>query len=179
MKREIRQYQVSEMPIGHGFINLTGMRFGRFMVMSFWGAANHKRTRYWNVVCDCGSRTVVAAHSMKGGNSRSCGCLRRELRIERNTTHGEGRRNERTNEFTAYLAAKRRCLNPNCRAFKDYGGRGIEFRFNSYQEFLAEVGRKPTSLHTLDRINNDGHYEKGNLRWATRAEQARNRRPSN
>ena len=76
--------------------------------------------------------------------------------------------------------AKQRCTNPNCAAYADYGGRGIEFRFPSVRAFvewtLRNIGARPTTAHSLDRIDNARHYEPGNLRWATRAEQARNKR---
>lgn len=76
--------------------------------------------------------------------------------------------------------AKQRCTNPNSGAFADYGGRGIEFRFPSVRAFaewvLHNIGFRPTALHSLDRIDNERHYEPGNLRWATRSEQARNKR---
>lgn len=76
--------------------------------------------------------------------------------------------------------AKQRCTNPNSGAFADYGGRGIEFRFPSVRGFaewvLHNIGPRPTANHSLDRIDNERHYEPGNLRWATRTEQARNKR---
>lgn len=76
--------------------------------------------------------------------------------------------------------AKQRCTNANTGAFADYGGRGIEFRFPSLRAFaewvLHTIGPKPTERHSLDRIDNSRHYEPGNLRWATRSEQARNKR---
>jgi hypothetical protein len=76
--------------------------------------------------------------------------------------------------------AKQRCTNPNCSAYADYGGRGIEFRFPSVSAFaewvLLNIGPKPSLLHSIDRIDNSRHYEPGNLRWATRSEQARNKR---
>lgn len=76
--------------------------------------------------------------------------------------------------------AKQRCTNPNSNAFADYGGRGIEFRFPTVRAFaewvLYNLGPKPSLLHSLDRVDNNRHYEPGNLRWATRQEQARNKR---
>ena len=78
-------------------------------------------------------------------------------------------------EYKAFYSAMSRCNNPNRSSYKRYGGRGIEFRFDSWLEFWEELGARPSNLHTLDRINPDGHYEKGNVRWATRKEQANNR----
>jgi hypothetical protein len=82
---------------------------------------------------------------------------------------------EQTVEEQAYYNARARCTNPNNRNYKNYGGRGIEFRFTSFEQFHAEIGGRPTGK-TLDRQNNDGHYEPGNVRWASRSEQARNKR---
>ena len=80
-----------------------------------------------------------------------------------------------TPEYTAFSNAKNRCTNPNFDFWKDYGGRGIEFRLASFEEFFAHIGSRPTPEHSLDRIDNDGHYEVGNIRWATREEQLANR----
>ena len=75
-----------------------------------------------------------------------------------------------------YAAAKQRCTNPKNNSYKNYGGRGIEMRFKSCRELLDEIGHRPSPELSLDRINNDGHYEKGNVRWATILVQANNRR---
>lgn len=108
-------------------------------------------------------------------NTESCGCIRSEKvskwNIDR-STHGA----IKTPEYWAYKGAKGRCTNPRNRSYKDYGARGIQFRFNSFQEFLDEVGLRPLPQYSLDRINNDGHYEKGNLQWANKKAQANNRR---
>jgi hypothetical protein len=81
----------------------------------------------------------------------------------------------RTPEYYAFFNARDRCTKPKNRAFKNYGGRGIEFRFASFEEFFAELGPRPQGTE-LERINNDGHYEPGNVRWATHGEQQVNRR---
>jgi hypothetical protein len=80
-----------------------------------------------------------------------------------------------TSEYRTFKSAKARCTNPNSSSWKNYGARGIEFRFTSFETFFAELGPRPKGL-TLDRINNDGHYEPGNVRWATRSEQMYNQR---
>jgi len=76
----------------------------------------------------------------------------------------------------AFHQAKHRCTNPNAPAWKNYGGRGIQFRFESFEKFFEEIGERPTSAHSLDRKDNDGHYEPGNVRWATKCEQNQNQR---
>jgi hypothetical protein len=80
-----------------------------------------------------------------------------------------------TPEYQAWADAKSRCTNPNHKRYSDWGGRGIEFRFESFADFYMELGPRPEG-YTLDRINNEGHYETGNVRWATRTQQQHNRR---
>jgi hypothetical protein len=80
-----------------------------------------------------------------------------------------------TREYASYCSAKGRCTNPTDKQWKDYGGRGIKFLFTNFEQFFAELGNSPKGK-TLDRIDNDGHYETGNVRWATKKAQANNRR---
>lgn len=96
--------------------------------------------------------------------------------VKANTTHGHAKRGNWSPEYRAFVLAKARCNNPNREVYKYYGGRGIEFRFNSFEEFFAELGPKPTLKHQVERMNNDGHYEIGNVKWATRSEQSHNQR---
>lgn len=88
-------------------------------------------------------------------------------------THGM----TRSPEYVAYINAMMRCTNKSREDWANYGGRGIEFRFTSFVDFLAVIGKRPSRKHTLDRIENNGHYEVGNIRWATRTQQNRNQRP--
>ena len=94
--------------------------------------------------------------------------------------HGDSVRNDgkRTSEYMAWQGMLSRCRNPNYRQYADYGGRGISVcdRWLIYENFLADVGRKPSPDLTIDRINNDGNYEPGNVQWASRKTQSRNRR---
>lgn len=90
------------------------------------------------------------------------------------TSHGM----KGTVEYTSYLDAKQRCNNENNKHYKNYGGRGIMFLFKSFEEFYEELGNKPSSAYQLDRIDNDGNYERGNVRWATREQNISNRRCS-
>lgn len=96
-----------------------------------------------------------------------------------NLTHGGCH----TPEYAAYNAARERCTNPKDKGWPHYGGRGIQFRFTSFEQWYAELGPRPAgvtakgkALYSVDREDNDGHYEPGNVRWATQAEQVANRR---
>jgi hypothetical protein len=153
--------------------NLTGRRRGRNVVYGLYG---HEAigTYRWLVRCDCGNwNTITRRNFLNSSSNDSCGCLKREKMIARRTTHGRSR----TAEYKIFHCAVQRCNNPTHYQYHNYGGRGIEMRFQSFEEFFAEVGPRPDPNLSIDRINNDGHYEPGNLRWATRSEQQRNRRP--
>jgi hypothetical protein len=105
---------------------------------------------------------------------KSCGCFLIEWAktvASRSITHGQSY----TSEFRAFTSAKNRCTNKKNQGYKNYGGRGIEFRFKSFEEFWQELGKRPPGL-SVDRINNNGYYEIGNVRWATGSQQQRNRR---
>lgn len=167
----------------------TGQRFGRLVAVGPEGRSKDGHAT-WLFQCDCGNTHVVVP-----GESKSCGCLNSEAsRARMVRLHREGRSPKRTGpstgwysgmsyipEYRAFAGARARCNNPKDKDWADYGGRGIEFRFISFDEFLEELGPRPKaldvkgrSLYSLNRIEVDGHYEKGNVRWATRAQQANN-----
>jgi hypothetical protein len=151
--------------------NLTGRRFNRLLVLSH--AANKGGRTHWLCRCDCGAEKTVDGGSLVSGNTKSCGCLTVEAAKQRLTTHGR----TGSPEHWSWFAMRVRCNNPKSIQFHNYGGRGIrvcERWLNSFENFLADMGRRPPDT-TLHRINNDGNYEPGNCIWATRKEHELNK----
>ena len=159
---------------------IVGMRFGRLITDIETDRKYKNGARYWECICDCGNRTITTNHALKTGHTKSCGCLRDELRNLTVTKHGHSRDYRHTPEYSCWDNLKRRCFNPQHHSYHNYGGRGISVcqEWNeSFMAFFNHIGPRPTSKHTIDRINNDGNYEPGNVRWSTRSENLLNRRP--
>jgi hypothetical protein len=156
-------------------INLVNKKVFRLLVLRY--LYTKPNGSYWECLCDCGNICIKRGNTLKHNKEKSCGCYKKEYVANKNFKHGFSERNGINKVFYgAFLNAKRRCENPNNKRFYDYGGRGIKFLFSSFQEFKDELGPRPSPDHSVDRINNDGNYEKGNLRWSTRSEQQRNSR---
>jgi hypothetical protein len=147
--------------------DITLQRFGRLVAVRPTERRDY-RAVVWELQCDCGRTHYSRVSSLTSGRVTSCGCLNRDV----HTTHGQ----TNTPEFEAFCQAKYRCENPAHEAWEDYGGRGIEFRFKSFEEFIAHIGARPSADMILDRIDNDGHYEIGNVRWVTYAVSNQNKR---
>ncbi len=166
---------MSNLPNSKPSIDLSGRTFGRWTVTD--RPAVRKLKSGWAVECrcSCGNIRYVYQTSLLKGVSQSCGCLQKNVVSAIHGVHYL----TKSPEYFSWGGAKQRCFNPNAPKFGSYGGRGITMcdRWaNSFAAFYEDMGPKPTRGHSLDRIENDGNYEPGNCRWATRTEQQKNKR---
>lgn len=154
---------------------LAGQRFGRWTLLerapTRRAVSNH--TRWW-CICDCGTRRALRATILYRGRSQSCGCLVADKLRERQTTHGMFG----TPLYRIWCGMLRRCRNPTDKNYPRYGGRGIKVceRWQQFENFYADIPPRPSPRHSLDRRDNNGHYEPNNVRWATPQEQQNNLR---
>jgi hypothetical protein len=151
--------------------DLTGRRYGLITVIERDRTDQRKDAR-WICKCDCGTTKSLFAMQIKTGKTVSCGCQIASQARARALRHGL----TKTSEHRSWSSMNSRCNNPNHHAYEQYGGRGIKIcaRWKSFELFLSDMGPRPSLSHTLDRINNDGDYEPGNCRWATKEEQRLN-----
>ena len=153
---------------------MIGQRFGRLLVLSEFDIP--KGVRRYVCQCDCGNRSIVRGNSLRTGHTSSCGCAQRERAATSNITHGDTTGGKWSAEYTCWKAMLQRVRAKEGLAYKDYVQRGITVceRWQKFENFLADMGRRPSPKHSIDRRDNDGNYEPGNCRWATRVQQMHN-----
>ena len=164
-------------------INMAGHRYGRWVVGDFLGA-NHNGQTIYMCKCDCGTERPVVAQTLRNGLTLSCGCMKGQAIAVARTAHGhsavKSTKQKPSRTYGIWMGMHGRCRGSRPADRKYYFDRGIAVceRWNSYENFLEDMGEAPAG-YSIDRIDGDGNYEKGNCRWATAAQQSANGRQDN
>jgi hypothetical protein len=159
-----------------------GTKFGRLTILKQVESKIQSRGTKMRMVqckCDCGNIKDYSFQYLTKGHTKSCGCYMKDRTKETNTTHSDTINKSMTPEYRTWRAMKQRCNNPKNNRWEHYGGRGINVCnrwINSFENFILDMGRKPSSEYTIDRIDVDGNYEPNNCRWATPSQQNENQR---
>lgn len=159
-------------------LELAGKRFSRLLVIKrvkIEGANN----AMWECRCDCGNTTIAAASNISSGVTNSCGCLAKEKAAEslRGNTINRTHNMTTSVEYRAWSKLKMRCYVKTNPKYPHYGARGItvcDHWRDSFENFLEDMGLRPSPKHSIDREDVNGNYEKSNCRWATATQQMRN-----
>jgi hypothetical protein len=159
-------------------IDMRWQRVGRLLVLHQQGQEPISRAALWLCRCDCGSTALVTGSALRKANTKSCGCLRRDLGRIKTLTHGQSRRGQWSQTYRTWANMHWRVKSSSARNAPYYRDRGITVcaRWTSFELFLADMGPRPFGK-SLDRINNDLGYGPNNCRWATAQQQSQNRRP--
>jgi hypothetical protein len=153
--------------------DLTGQKFGKLTVKHLSLERDLGGRCKWVCLCECGKEKTVMSWNLVAKKTVSCGC--QGVSGKSNLKHGK----VKTSEYKSWSSLKERCLNINNPAYPRYGGRGIsvcERWLNSFENFYADMGPKPSPSHSIERVENSGNYEPSNCIWATKKKQSQNRR---
>lgn len=172
---ESPQIVVVPVPTNKQFHNLTGRIFGRLAVKSFAGDG------YWNCLCECSKIVRVFRGSLTQGFTKSCGCLNSEVASSRFLRHGYSikfQNGREQPEYSVWCKMKSRCFRHQDKSYPNYGGRGITVceRWMKFENFIADMGDRPSDKHSIERLRVNENYEPSNCVWATKREQSRNTR---
>lgn len=162
--------------MGRPLLNLTGLTFGRLTVCCVVNEGT--KLVAWKCQCICGSILELNGARLTSGSVKSCGCYNKSC-LQKRAKHGHLSNGQRSEEYNIWAGIKQRCLNSNYPAYSDYGGRGITIHpdwIENYKSFIDYMGRRPSKEHSIDRIDNNGNYEPGNVRWGTEEQQGYNKR---
>lgn len=158
-------------------LDLKGMQFGLLTVLEPAEKTNVKTK--WLCVCECGTVKSVQTGDLRSGRTKTCGCEKTKRIGLLKLKHGHARAGNFSPEYTCWAHIITRCENKKAHAFELYGGRGIKVcqRWrDSFENFFADMGKRPSKGHSVDRIDCNGDYTPENCRWATQHEQTRNTR---
>jgi hypothetical protein len=152
---------------------LIGLKFERLTVLCL-SVRNANGKQQWECVCDCGNKKIISEYRLITGVTKSCGCIHREQLVKRNTKHGLYNHEL----YPIWTDIKQRCNNLDHQSYENYGGRDITIckRWTKFEVFLRDIGEKPFLGAELDRKDNDGNYQPGNVKWVTRTTNQRNKR---
>lgn len=159
-------------------LNLVGLKFGKLTVVSELEERNPHGKVLFHCKCDCGNEVNVIGSKLKNGWSKSCSCLQKETVRERSKIDNKKHGYHKTSIYNTYYSMISRCYNNKNESYQYYGEKGIKVCdrwLESFENFLADMGEKPSENHSIDRINVFGNYEPLNCRWADKIEQENNK----